>query len=144
MATGSADAIFVDTNVLIAANVVTHPRHAVALDRLKEFAAAGVELWISRQVLRPQMYSSVQPMSVLGPQVAYFQANMIVADDIAATTSKLLALLQSVAVGGKQVHDANIVATMQVNNVTRLLTDNGADFARFEPNIAVVPLVANP
>ena len=44
MATAAADAIFVDTNVLIAANVVTHPKHAVALDRLKEFGAAGVEL----------------------------------------------------------------------------------------------------
>ena len=42
------------------------------------------------------------------------------------------------------VHDANIVATMQVNDVKRLLTDNIADFARFEPIIVLVPLVAKP
>jgi len=47
-------------------------------------------------------------------------------------------------VGGKQVHDANIVATMQANGGVRLLTDNTADFARFEPIFTLVPLVAKP
>jgi predicted nucleic acid-binding protein len=35
MAPAAADAIFVDTNVLLAANVVTHPKHAIALARQK-------------------------------------------------------------------------------------------------------------
>ena len=34
---------------------------------------------------------------------------------------------------GKQVHDANIVATMLAHGVGRLLTFNVADFQRFVP-----------
>ena len=44
----------------------------------------------------------------------------------------------------KQVHDANIVATMQVYGIDQLLTHNVADFARFQPRIAVLPLVPAP
>lgn len=39
---------------------------------------------------------------------------------------------------GKQVHDANLVATMLVHGVTRLLTFNAADFRRFGTLIEVV------
>ena len=40
--------------------------------------------------------------------------------------------------GGKQVHDANIVATMLANGVTPLLTFNAADFRRFGSRIELV------
>ena len=43
---------------------------------------------------------------------------------------------------GKQVHDANIVATMRANGLKRLATFNVADFARFEDEIAVEALVS--
>ncbi|MBS0264584.1 MAG: PIN domain-containing protein [Planctomycetes bacterium] len=148
MVRAAADAIFVDTNVLVAANVVTHPKHSVALSRLKELAAAGAELWISRQVLReylsvltrPQTFSTAQPITALIPQIDYFQARMLVAEDNVAVTAKLLELLLATSAGGKHIHDANIVATMLVNGVTQLLTDNIADFKRFEAVVRVVPL----
>src|ERR1700730_1283024 len=104
MATTGADWIFVDTNVLVAANVVTHPKHGVALQRLKDLSAGGAEFWINRQVLReylatltrPPTFVSPQPISVLLTQVAYFQSRMQVADETAPVTANLLALLQSV------------------------------------------------
>jgi len=40
--------------------------------------------------------------------------------------------------GGKQVHDATIVATMRAHGATRRLTFNAADFRRFAPLIEVV------
>ena len=149
MATTAADLIFVDTNVLVAANVATHPRHAIALQRLKDMSAGGAEFWINRQVLReylvtltrPQTFTSPQPVNVLLTQVAYFQSRMQVADDTAEVTANLLALLQSIPLGGKQVHDANVVATMQAYGIPRLLTDNTGDFNRFGSLIAVLPLV---
>ena len=49
-------------------------------------------------------------------------------------------LLQNFSVAGKQVHDANIVATMQLHGIRHLLTNNGEDFARFSQLITVVPL----
>jgi hypothetical protein len=61
-----------------------------------------------------------------------------IAEDGPGTTACLLNLIRSVPVAGKQVHDANIVATMLAHGVTRLLTFNGADFRRFEPRIVVL------
>ena len=49
-------------------------------------------------------------------------------------------LCRSVAVAGRQVHDANIVATMLGHGETRLLTANRSDFRRFEPRIEVVEI----
>jgi predicted nucleic acid-binding protein len=43
-------------------------------------------------------------------------------------------------VAGRQVHDANIVATMLANGITRLLTFNVADFRRFAALISVETL----
>ena len=48
--------------------------------------------------------------------------------------------MEQFPIGGAQVHDANIVATMQVYEIGQLLTNNGADFARFSEAIAVLPL----
>ena len=65
---------------------------------------------------------------------------MHVSDETAPVIAQLLAMLAQVPCGGKQVHDANIVATMLVCGVSRLLTHNTADFARFSPWITVIPL----
>ncbi len=50
-------------------------------------------------------------------QVEQFIAQFQVADDTPAVTAHLLALMEIYAIGGKQVHDANLVATMQANNI---------------------------
>jgi predicted nucleic acid-binding protein len=50
---------------------------------------------------------------------------------------RLLSLLATHPVAGRQVHDANIVATMLANGITRLLTFNIADFRRFAGLIAI-------
>jgi predicted nucleic acid-binding protein len=58
-------------------------------------------------------------------------------DDGPEVRERLLSLLATYPVAGKQVHDANIVATMLANDVTRLLTFNIADFRRFAELIAI-------
>jgi predicted nucleic acid-binding protein len=58
----------------------------------------------------------------------------------ARTTMRWLKLLDTIAIGGKQVYDANIVATMLANNLKQLLTHNTADFARFSSYVDVIPL----
>ena len=42
--------------------------------------------------------------------------------------------------GGKQIHDANIAATMLAHDIPRILTNNVADFRRFEPAIGIIAL----
>ena len=67
-----------------------------------------------------------------------FVAVYSVAEDGPDTTAHLLRLVRRVPMGGKQVHDANIAATMLAHGITRLLTFNAADFRRFEGLIEVV------
>ena len=52
MATTDDSALFVDTNVLVYANVATAPFHDAALTVLLNAHRAGRPLWLSRQVLR--------------------------------------------------------------------------------------------
>ena len=56
-----------------------------------------------------------------------------------AVWAELMALARRFDFGGKQVHDANIVATMLAHGETRLLTFNQADFRRFAGLIEVLP-----
>jgi predicted nucleic acid-binding protein len=149
MTTGDGDPVFLDTNALIYASVPEAPLHVAALSAIKE--QAGAELWISRQVLReflavltrPQSYGAPVPALLLAAQIRFFERYFRVAEDSAEITARLLMLLDRIPIGGKQVHDANIVATMQAYGVRRLLTHNTADFARFAGLISVVPLVAS-
>src|SRR6476660_8310791 len=112
---------FIDTNVLIFANLPSHPLHGVATTRLLALAAAGAELWVSRQVLReylagmtrPRTFTGSTTVAALVADIQRFEQTFRIAEDNAAVTANLLALLSAVTVIGRQVHDANIVATMQ-------------------------------
>jgi predicted nucleic acid-binding protein len=66
------------------------------------------------------------------------------AEDGPSVTDRLLQLLLSIPAGGAQIHDANIVATMEAHGIGRLLTHNTADFARFAKSITILPLVPPP
>ncbi|MCY7391772.1 MAG: VapC toxin family PIN domain ribonuclease, partial [Leptolyngbyaceae cyanobacterium CAN_BIN12] len=112
--------VFVDTNVLVYANVLAYPLHSVAVECIQSFIDAEIELWLSRQVLRefitavtrPQTYGNPQPIGVVVTRVQTFQAQFRVAEDNPQVTTQLLNLLQRFPTAGRQVHDANIVATM--------------------------------
>jgi predicted nucleic acid-binding protein len=43
------------------------------------------------------------------------------------------------AVKGVQVHDARLVALMQVHRITHILTLNGSDFVRYPGIVAIIP-----
>ena len=61
-----------------------------------------------------------------------------VLEDSPAVTDWLLSLCRQVPVGGRQVHDANIVATMLAYGERRLLTFNPSDFRRYGDRIELV------
>jgi predicted nucleic acid-binding protein len=60
-----------------------------------------------------------------------------VLDENEKVNLRLLTLLDDIRCAGKQVHDANIVATMLVHGVDTLVTINVDDFARFEKLVRV-------
>jgi predicted nucleic acid-binding protein len=53
---------------------------------------------------------------------------------------KLLELLADVACAGRQIHDANVVATMLVHGIETIVTSNLSDFRRFAGQITVLGL----
>ena len=148
MTTGVADPCFVDTNLLIHAKIRSAPFHEQAVRVLDELLDAGVEVWSSRQVIReylsalsrPQMFSQPLPSAELRLDVEEISQRFRIADEDARVIDQLLDLLDRFPTGGKQVHNANIVATMLVYRIPRLLTHNVADFAHFASVIAVIPL----
>jgi predicted nucleic acid-binding protein len=149
MATTAGDATFIDTNVLVNVKQQFSPFHSAAVSRLDELRDQGVTLWINRQVLREYLVAMSRPGGLTKPvpmanlvrDVREFSAAFLLADDDQRVTEELLRLLTRVAVAGKQVHDANVVATMLVQRIPRLLTNNVGDFARFSDIITILPLV---
>lgn len=149
MATTADDALFVDTNVLVYADLTSAPMHGTARQRLVEAHASGQALWISRQVIREylvvltrgQVFSSPVPASEAAVSAEKIMGQMNIANDTANTSEQLFTLIKKFDVKGKQVHDANIVATMPVHGIKRLLTHNTADFQRYRGLIGIVPLV---
>lgn len=150
--TTTPDPIFIDTNVLIYANLALSPFHQEAVATIKMLAASGVQLWISRQVLREYLAGMTRPSALTGAiavndlvaDIHTFSSQFFVAEDGPDVTQRLVNLFSNVPMAGKQVHDANIVATMLAQGVLRLLTHNIDDFKRFSHLITLVPLVANP
>lgn len=139
--------MFVDTNVLVVARAANAPGRDSALAIL---AAMRREepLRISRQVLReylavvtrPQTWASPLPMPEALRDVRQFASAFEVLEDNQAVTDMLANLCRDVDVAGKQVHDANIVATMLTHGERRLATFNAKDFRRYGQRVQLVPL----
>jgi predicted nucleic acid-binding protein len=149
MATTAADPVFVDTNVLVYSALQLSPLHKAAVGKIHALRSTGIALWISRQVLREYLAVLSRPgtvsppisMATLVADVSAYQSAFQIADENHAVTANLLNLLGTVSAAGKQIHDANIVATMLANGIPRLLTHNAADFTRFASVITVESLV---
>ena len=103
------------------------------------------ELWISRQVVREYLVQITRPGHLKTPlagedlqkHIQTLYTLFQVADETQAVADRLLQLVRDMPTGGKQIHDANIVATMLVNNISTLLTLNGEDMSRFAPHISI-------
>lgn len=139
MVTMADKPLFIDTNILIYANVRTAPFHEQALNAIKVAHQAERPLWISRPVLRefiaartrPQTFAHPSSSAVVIERIQYLEEQFQVADDIADVTGQLIKLIKDFKIGGKQVHDTNIVATMLAYDIPNLLTHNIKDFNRF-------------
>lgn len=148
MATMDDKSIFIDSNVLVYANVAEAPLHAESLPKINHYRGLGWRMWINHQVIReflvirsrPQAFGDPCPVQTLIERVTYFRNTFQMAMETSSTLDKLNTLLKDFQVGGKQVHDANIVACMMSYGVKSLLTHNVSDFNRYSSIITVIPL----
>lgn len=110
--------------------------------------ANGNELWISGQVIReygsvitrPQSFMSVMTAFDAAKQLRNIRDSFNVALETPDTIEGLCRLMDTHPMGGKQIHDANLVATMLDYKITHLFTLNTADFERFTPLITLMTL----
>jgi predicted nucleic acid-binding protein len=150
MTTTDDSAVFVDANILVYFTFDHFPWHAAARARLAGLAGAAVTLSTSRQALReflavttrPGFMSPMPTMFFLAQAVQGFERQFEILEDDPEVTALLLELLEEPGARGRQVHDANIVATLRRCGIPNLLTHNTSDFARYRPWITVLPLVA--
>jgi predicted nucleic acid-binding protein len=149
----SSGRAMLDTNVLLAATDEGRAEHRQALAIVNDWPAWGVALYTSGQIIREYLAVATRPTgnNGLGLPLADALANArafrgrtdLLAEN-AKVTDRLLALLNDVVCGGKQVHDANVVATMLVHGIDTIVTINTGDFARFGRYVRLVGLTAEP
>ena len=110
-------------------NSVSKGRVAISRQILREFLSATT---------RPQPWARAATLAEATANTDGFMRRFVVFEDSQAVWNELIQLSRNFTFGGKQIHDANIVATMLAHGETRLLTFNEADFRRFDSLIAVV------
>ena len=138
--------MFIDTNVLVKSRILEAPDHDVARSRLGRALRDREPMRISRQVLReylavvtrPQTWPIAITREEALADIEALMSGFEILEDGPAVTASLMALCRAVSVGGRQVHDANIVATMLAHGERRLLTFNAADFRRYGDRIELV------
>ena len=138
--------MFIDTNVFVNSRIPNAPGHEIATQRLTRAIQSDEPLRISRQILReylsvvtrPQPWSAGIARDEALEDVNKLSAGFEILEDGPMVTASLVALIREVPIGGSQVHDANIVATMLVHGERRLLTLNTANFRRYGDRIVLV------
>jgi predicted nucleic acid-binding protein len=142
------DRAFLDTGILLRSTHINASMHDEVDKLVSGMRQDGYELWISRQVIREYLVQVTRPGILRQPLGIKQVKNRLktlrmvyqVADETNSVTDKLTELLEAIPSGGKQIHDANIVATMMAYDIDTLLTLNVAHMQRFESKINIVTL----
>ena len=145
--------VFLDTNVLLTATDPRRAGHAAALRVFERWPTQGTALFVSGQVLREYLVVATRPAAQNGlgltwreaiGNVRAFRERVQILSEDAHTHACLLELIAEFGVSGKQVHDANIMATLLTGGVSALLTLNREDFARFGARCTLVDWPGDP
>jgi predicted nucleic acid-binding protein len=143
--------VLVDTNVLLSATAPLRPLHHAALTVLNDWPNRGIPLATSAQVLREYLVVATRPVEVNGlglgsgealSNVAAFRGRMRLIMGGEPAWDRLQSLIVTHGCKGKQIHDANIVASALTSGLTRLVTANAGDFGRFAAELDVIDLAA--
>lgn len=142
--------VFCDTNIIVRLNILESPEHEQIKQAVEVLLARDDELWVSRQVIREFAAVITRPQTFLKPfttaEAAIRTKGIVntfrVADETASVTDYWLNLMERYSFGGRQIHDANIIATMKAYSISELFTLNVVDFARFAGEITILKLDA--
>ena len=132
--------ILLDTNVLLRRVQPSHPSHAFAVDSVARLLAAGEAVHFTLQNIaefwnvatRPAEHNGLGfPAPVALVEVEKVEAAFDLLPDTPSIYGAWRDLVLRHGVIGAKVHDARLVAAMNVHGVRRLLTFNVVDFTRY-------------
>ena len=138
-----------DTNVFLRLTRRNDPLRHKVLRALQKLRSQNEVLCFTPQVLSEFWNVCTRPASARGgldlsTAQTELKARLILRHfrllpDNLATFQEWLRLVVAYSVKGVEVHDAKLVASMNVYGITRLLTFNTADFIRYPGIIAISP-----
>ena len=132
--------ILADTNVLLRRTQPDHPSHSLAVESIAKLLAAAEPVYFTLQNITEFWNVATRPAANngLGFSVALtlselekIERLLAVLPDSPAVYSEWKRLVVRHGVMGVKVHDAKLVAMMNVHGIRRILTFNTDDFLRY-------------
>jgi predicted nucleic acid-binding protein len=132
--------VLVDTNVLLRRTQPAHEHHAVAVESVARLLASGEPVYFAPQNIAEFWNVVTRPISGNGlgfsarfalSEVRKIERALTLLPDVPAIYPEWKRLVAQHGVLGVKVHDARLVAAMNVHGVRRLLTFDAGDFARY-------------
>jgi predicted nucleic acid-binding protein len=133
--------ILADTNILLRRTQPDHPSHTLAVESVAKLLAASEPVYFTLQNMAEFWNVATRPAANngLGFSVALalgelekIERFLTVLSDLPAVYGEWKRLIVHYGVLGAKVHDAKLVATMNLNGIRRILTFNTEDFARYD------------
>ena len=140
--------VLLDSNILIRWLESQHPDQLLVQSAIDALLAASTELCFTLQNVSEFWNALTRPLDRNGygltpeetdRRVQAFESRLTFLADTPEVYREWRLLLTHHAVRGVQVHDARLVASMQVHGVNRILTFNTKDFARYSHIEAIHP-----
>lgn len=140
--------ILADTNILLRSAEPAHPTHSQAVNAVRTLLANGDRVCLIPQNLIEFWNVATRPIERNGfgwspaktdVEISRLESLLTLLPDSQAIYREWRTIVLDNLVRGKQVHDARIVAAMEVHQITKLLTFNTKDFIRFGHIVLIDP-----
>lgn len=139
----------VDTNIFIRLASRNDPLRQLALDTLRKLRSRNEVLCYTPQIISEFWNVCTRPASARGGldlsaeqterKVRLIERYFVLLPDSLATFQEWRRLVVAHSLIGLAVHDAKLVASMNIHGVTNLLTLNDGDFTRYTTTNAINP-----
>lgn len=132
--------VLVDTNVLLRRTQPDHEHHIPAVETVGRILASGETVCITPQIVFEFWNVATRPIGNNGlgftietalREIELIEHVLIVLPELPSIYAEWRRLVVHHRVIGSKVHDARLVAAMQVHGIRRILTFNTADFVRY-------------
>lgn len=142
--------VLIDTSILARLANAADKHYAIAANAVLELHRRGEVLHITPQVMIEFRNVATRSKTLNGlgmaivdaeTRAAGFETRFSLLEETAAIFTTWKAIVGSLGIVGKQVHDARLVAVCHVHNVNQLLTMNVSHFTRMSavgPGIVVI------